>query len=754
MPIESGQNTQGRLMRLHSTTCALLMIGMLVTRGSVRAQEPDSLVQPPDSSIPPPSDTPPDASQRNPFSDFETHFLSNGMKVWFKQLPGALDVSISVNVPFGSDSDPRGKEELAHFTEHMLFSDHDGHTEAEIKDAIEGRGGRRNGITTPDHTWYYVTIGRQHGPFAIEWLARIVSPHSMDPAVVDRNRQPVALEINARPRELFEHLWAALNPSWMLPADFWKREFGMETRRLRRYDRWDNLQGITSEDIGGFYDRYYAPAAMTLTIIGDLDREVALKIAERSFGSLPGRPVAVSEIEVEDPNRSRATYRWDFGSNIRYSRRYKFFDPTAEDELTMLFLRDLLSRRLNQRLRYGEQKAVYSLQVAVTGRGPARLLQVRGAIDESQQAFAIGVIEEEIDALRTGAIDPSEFETDRTAVVERLRGATQTSESLNLWVFRHFFDPSTYTDFPDVLAFFEGITQQELASFSARNLVPERRVLSLTRIQPWSQGLTVAAVLVILWVALRVIAWALTHPASMGDIRYVARLRMPILLRIGGAILVGGTALVLARLIFFGFQWISLSYLETVDAYSTQAAGYTLMLVLSVVFSVLYLARFPSKLLIFSDHVRIKSLAYRSRVFSSDDIEEISLRRFHRVWLSKALFGCFPLTFGILRPGVYLKPRVGRAYFFRVRNTPEMLEVLGPWWGEPISAAMPTAQKSSEPSAESSAAGKAAVLPPSESAPPLDETEDVDYDGIGLTDQEMEELLGETKGEKGDPTSS
>ncbi|MCH8130665.1 MAG: hypothetical protein IIC70_12305, partial [Acidobacteria bacterium] len=56
------------------------------------------------------------------------------------------------------------------------------------------------------------------------------------------------------------------------------------------------------------------------------------------------------------------------------------------------------------------------------------------------------------------------------------------------------------------LAFFEGVTQQELASFSARNLVPERRILSLTRIQPWSQGLTLAVVLALLWVTLRIVA--------------------------------------------------------------------------------------------------------------------------------------------------------------------------------------------------------------------------------------------------------
>ena len=181
----------------------------------------------------------------NPFAGFETHFLSNGVKVWFKQLPGAPNVSVSVGVPVGSDADPPGKEQLAHFTEHMLFSDHGGRTEQEIKDAVEGIGGRRNGFTYRDRTWYYVTIGREHGLFAIEWLAGILSPHEMDPAVVDRGRQPVENEIRARPRELFDHLVAALNPGWLAFPDFWEREFGIERLRAPFPDMWRSLQGIT-----------------------------------------------------------------------------------------------------------------------------------------------------------------------------------------------------------------------------------------------------------------------------------------------------------------------------------------------------------------------------------------------------------------------------------------------------------------------------------------------------------------------------
>lgn len=81
---------------------------------------------------------------QNPFSGFETLFLSNGLKVWYKDMPEDPNVFIGVSVPVGRDHDPVGKEELAHFTEHMLFSDHMGRTEEEIKREVEDLRGVRN----------------------------------------------------------------------------------------------------------------------------------------------------------------------------------------------------------------------------------------------------------------------------------------------------------------------------------------------------------------------------------------------------------------------------------------------------------------------------------------------------------------------------------------------------------------------------------------------------------------------------------
>ena len=735
-----------------SAATATLLAGLLMTPGFGRAQEPDSFAQAADAV------DPVRQPGANPFSGFETHFLANGLKVWFKRLSDAPNVSVSVAVPFGSYWDPRGKEGLAHFTEHMLFSDHEGRSEQEVKDAIEGLGGRRNGFTTADHTWYYATIDKRHGLFAIEWLSRIVSPHAMDPEVVERNRQPIALETNARPREIFEHVWAFINPSVLMPPDFWQKEYGMNTRGLRPLDRWATLHAITPEDLRGFYDTYYVPAAMTLTIVGDLARDEALATAESTFGTLPRRSVSPREIAIQDPNRMSATYAWGFPSNVRYTARYKFYHPSAEDELMILFTRDLLNRRLNQRLRYGEQKAVYSLQVASSKRGPAGFLQVRGSIDEDEYDFALGVIEEEIEALRTGTLDPIAFEADRTAIIERLRSGNQTSAALNFWVHRNLYDPDTFTDFPDVLGFYEGVTQEEIASFAARNLVPERQVLSVLHIHPVTQGIMVAALLILVWVAVRIVGWGLTSPVTMSDIRYVARFRMPIVFGVVAVLAIGGVGLVLARLTFFGLQWITLTYVATVDDYTIQTASYALMLFSVLALFLVYLSRFPRKLLIFPDHLRVKSLAYRSRVFKPEDLEEISLRRFHKVWLSKDLFRCFPMSMGLIRPGIYLRPTKGRAYFFRTRDSKELIEVLGAWRGEPITKATP--EPSDEATREDSAgtSSMADVVPQSTKSPapvapdpsPVEGShDDVDFDSIGLTDEEMEELLGETKRDDG-----
>ena len=621
-----------------------------------------------------------EADQVNPFAAFETHYLSNGVKVWFKHLAGAPNVSVSAGVPVGFDADPSGKEQLAHFTEHMLFSDHAGRTEQEIKDAVEGLGGRRNAFTYRDRTWYYVTIAPEHGLFAIEWMAGILSPHAMEPEVVERGRQPVENEVRARPRELVDHLMAVLNPAWLLPPDFWEREFGIERLRSPFPDIHKSLRRITPEDLRGFYDQYYAPGALTITIVGDLDRDEALAVAERTFGTLPARPVERWEVATRDPGRGKSTYTWAFQATTRYESRHKLFDASAEDLLSALFVRDVLSRRLNQRLRFGERKAVYGVSVSLIARGPSAYLQVNSRIDRDDYAFATGVIDEEIDYLRQGSLDPASFEADRAVVVERLRGSNQTAESLNAWTRSVFYDPGTFTDFPDVLSSYRNLTQEQVASFAQRLFDPSRQVLTVTRTHPLRQGGVGVLLAALVWATLRFLARTLTRPIQMKGIRYIGRFRLPVLLRAAYALAAAVAVLVLVRVTMAGYLWVSSRWIESIDHFAVQVACNAAMIVLLLAASSLIVASAPRRILLFGDHLRIKSRAWRSRILKPEDIAEISGRRFRHVWLSREILRAPPLAFGLVRLGIYIRPHTGRSYFFRSRDTAELAEVLQDWW--------------------------------------------------------------------------
>jgi len=616
-------------------------------------------------------------SLRNPFQGFETHVLDNGVRVWFKSLDGVSNVSVSVTLPFGADQDPPGKEESAHFLEHMLFSDHGGRTEEEIKEEIEGRGGQRNGLTYPDRTFYYVTIGREHGLFALRWLGRLMEPHEMAPEVVDRNRRPVAVEIQAEPWNLLDRAGVLLNPSWLRPSGYWEREFGVATRADRVYDRHATLYALDRDDLRSFYDRYYAPGAMTVTVVGDLPQDSVLAVAREAFGGLRQRPVPEAYEDPVDPGRFRRAVTFQFSPNPRYRTRFKVFEPTSDERLDLLFIRDFLSRRLDRRLRYGEDKAVYGMAVSVVYRGPVAYFAVEGTVAEDAYARARDVIEDELEALRNGGHAPEEFEEDRTAVVERLRSSSQTAESLALWVRNHLYHQDVWQDFPDVLAAYESVTQERLASLSRSRFVREDRLDYLDRKQPIPVEVGLLLLLVGVWATLRATRWILTSPVDMRNIRYVARIKLslPVMLVSGLLFAAGGLAMI--RLWAFAAERAAYHWIEPVDSYAVQVAAYGAMGALTLILAVAWLSLFPRKILVFPDHIRVKYLSYRSRAVHPADVEGLTLSRFADVWLSPTVLGVTPLATGLFAPGVLLRLRGRRGLFFRVRNAEELLDVMG-----------------------------------------------------------------------------
>jgi predicted Zn-dependent peptidase len=618
--------------------------------------------------------TPPHAD--NPFAGFETVTLSNGMRLWLRILPGAADVSVGVSVPYGWDMDPAGKEELAHFTEHMLFSDHRGVSEQEIKDQVESRGGSRNGLTTTDHTFYYVTLPAREGLFGLEWLSRVMEPHAMDPDVVERNRQPVALEIGARPWEIGDRVASWLNPSWLNRPGFWEREFGLTAAREGGYDRWASLHAITPDDLKGFYERYYAPEVMTLVVVGDLDRDSVVARAEATFGQLPDRSAPPAYGPLVDPARPDRFILWAFRPNVRYRRIFKIYEMDAVEHARLIFLARYLDRRLSARLRFGETKAVYGVSTTIHSRGPASYLVLDAPIDPEQWTFARDIIEEELGALADGTIPPEDFRADRDAVIERLIAENREAQDLVFWVYRSFHRPDIHASFPDLPTVFSSLEVDELATFVRGILVPDREILSIRRPHPLSQGVLGLIAIALAFFTVRGTRRLLTRPVEMKRIRYVARLHLssPVV-AVGGTLYVTA-GVVLARLAVAGVDRIGYAWILQVDMYLFQMGAWALSLVGGLFGVLVYLSLPPRKLLVFPDHVRVKNLFYRSRVIPIEDIHVVRRARIFDVARDGLLFRTLPLSWGLASPAVHLQPRHGLGYLARVRDSQELLDVL------------------------------------------------------------------------------
>ncbi len=447
---------------------------------------------------------PEDALPPNPFAGFETIRLPNGLKVWFKRLPDDPNVFISVTTPFGSDDDPLGKEELAHFTEHMLFTDHLGRTEEQIEREVSDLGGVNNAGTYGDHTFYYVRLDKQYGLFALDWLYRIVSPHEMASEIVERQRTPLMVELDARPRELVDWVYDYyLFPAWLRLPDFWEREFGLRTRDSRDEYLYRSLSDITSDDLRWFYKTYYAPECMTLTVIGNIERDAALAQINATFATLPARPAPKRTVQLRNPQRYRQAISWEPQANVSYHNGYKFYQFTARDHQMLLFIQYLLDRRLNNILRFGEQKAVYGIWVQISQFMTATYFGIGSDIEKTEFAYARKVIEDELEALRAGTLSDAEFITDRGAVARNLRTQNIQSETLGWGVASSFYDPALHQDFPDMVAFAETVTKQEVADFVRQRFLPEHQVFYLAYPWPVNQAIVAIIPVILAWVAVR-----------------------------------------------------------------------------------------------------------------------------------------------------------------------------------------------------------------------------------------------------------
>jgi zinc protease len=222
-------------------------------------------------------------------ADTAEHKLGNGMRVIVKPDRRAPVVVVMLLYQVGSMDEVNGVTGVAHVLEHMMFKGTAAAPAGEYSRAIAAAGGRDNAFTSNDYTGYFAVLQKSRLELALRLEADrmanlVLSPEEFakEIKVVMEERR---LRTEDRPRALvYEQLMAtalAAHP-YRNPIIGWMSD----------------LENMKVEDAREFYQRWYAPNNAALVVVGDVEPDDVVALAEKYFGTIPAR--ALPERKPQD----------------------------------------------------------------------------------------------------------------------------------------------------------------------------------------------------------------------------------------------------------------------------------------------------------------------------------------------------------------------------------------------------------------------------------------------------------------------
>jgi predicted Zn-dependent peptidase len=603
----------------------------------------------------------------NPFAGFASFRLANGLRVWHGHLPGASITSMAVVVPCGRDSDPPGRAQTAHLLEHVLLSDRAGRTEAELARELAARGGTHGGYTGTSSTVFPLSISTENAAWGVHWLYDVVAPRTLYPEVVERNREPVAIEIGARRQQFTADLVRRyLFHPRLLPAPFWRRELGIDAQEERGGSQAAGLAAITAADLQQLFETCYTPAAMTLVVVSGLPPAALQPVLEETFALLPWRPPPPAPPRLPPAAGESRRFSWHTGGNARVVVRYRIANLDARDQLRLVFSEDLLRHRLMERLRRGGEKTVYSVRTATVTRGDAALFSITAELGRGRERAVLAAIDAEIARLQAAADDTSAFYADRDLLAHRLRIENAAPAALLAWGTDRFADHARHAAFPDVGEYYAVVGPDSIAAMAGRLFTDDNRILNIARPLPVPLPVIALTGLAAILAAVRLYRRVALRPVDMRRLRFVARLRPHPLARLLAAAALLAAAIVTLRIAAAAVHLLAARWIVTVDSFVLPAAAAAAGVFLAALAALALIGLHTHKVLVFTDEVRLKSPTFRSSSLPAHRLRAVRTGRD-----TGALTSRTPLLPPV-RDGVVLELVDGTAYLFQVRE-PEAL---------------------------------------------------------------------------------
>ena len=323
--------------------------------------------------------------------------LANGLTVIVCERPEAPVFSFFTHVDAGSVQDPMGKTGLAHMFEHMAFKGTDkigtrdyadekaalekveaayaaylaerdkpvGRDEQKLKQLeqawkddiaaadkysapynnefgkiVESEGGEgMNAFTNLDETGYHYSFPVNR----LELWAYLESERFLHPVMRQfyKERNVVIEERRMRTDS---------NPIGRLLEQFTEQAFAAHPYHRPTIGWMSDLNSFSATDAQNFFDKYYIPSNMVVTVVGDLRASEVMPIIEKYFSRIPARSQPDERTTTEPPQNSERRVVLREQSQPLYLEGYHRPDYRSPDDQVYDAIADLMSDGRTSRL--------------------------------------------------------------------------------------------------------------------------------------------------------------------------------------------------------------------------------------------------------------------------------------------------------------------------------------------------------------------------------------------------------------------
>ncbi len=222
-------------------------------------------------------------------SKVHEHVFGNGLKILVKEDRRAPVVVSQVWYKVGASYEPGGITGISHMLEHMMFKGTKEYPAGAFSRIISENGGQENAFTGNDYTAYFQTMEKSRLEISFKLEADRMRNLDLKAEELEKELQVVTEERRMRtddqPRSKTQEQFNAVaftNNPYKNPVIGWPSD----------------IANYKIEDLQAWYRQWYAPNNATLVVVGDVDAEQVINLAEKHFAHL--QPSVIKPLKPQD----------------------------------------------------------------------------------------------------------------------------------------------------------------------------------------------------------------------------------------------------------------------------------------------------------------------------------------------------------------------------------------------------------------------------------------------------------------------